>query len=107
MAEETFLNASGFKPVGHRVVVQPESVETVSQGGIVLAKSVSDKEQMSQIVGTVVAVGDGAWKDTSTREWAAPGDKVVFAKFAGLKWQGKDGKEYRILSDLDVVGIVF
>lgn len=60
---------------------------------------------MAQVKGTVVAVGDGCWKDTATSDWCAVGDQIVFGKYAGLLWEGVDGKKYRILNDLDVVGL--
>ena len=99
-------NDSGFVPCGHRVLVLPESVEKVTAGGIVLTSESTGKEEMAQVRGTVVAVGAGCWKDTTTAAWAAAGDRVVFGKYCGLMWDGADGKKYRILNDLDIVGLV-
>lgn len=99
-------NESGFKPLGHRVLVLPDSVETVTAGGIVLAREITGREEMAQVRGVVVEVGEGCWKDTSTSDWARAGESVVFGKYAGLMWEGSDGKKYRILNDLDIVGLV-
>lgn len=99
-------NKSGFAPLGHRVLVLPDSVEEVSAGGIVLAKELTDKEEMAQVRGTIVAIGEGCWKDATISDWAKVGDRIVFGKYAGLMWDGADGVKYRILNDLDIVGLV-
>ena len=98
-------NKSGFLPLGHRLLVLPESVEKKTASGIVLAMETTGREEMAQVKGTLVAVGDGCWKDTPTGDWAKPGDKIVYGKYAGLLWDGVDGNKYRILNDLDVVGL--
>lgn len=98
-------NTSGFKPLGHRLLILPDSAETKTQSGIVLALETTGREEMAQVKGVLVAVGDGCWKDTTTSDWAQPGDRVVFGKYAGLLWPGADGRKYRILNDLDVVGL--
>lgn len=100
------VNTSGFIPLGHRLLVEPLSVERTTASGIVLAAETTNKEENAQMVGVVISVGDGCWKDTSVGDWAAAGDKVIYAKYAGQVWNGTDGKKYRIISDLDVVGRV-
>lgn len=99
-----YPNKSGFIPLGHRLLVLPDSVETKTQSGIVLVTETTGREEMAQVKGTLVAVGDGCWKDTTVGEWAKPGDRIVFGKYSGLLWPGADGEKYRILNDLDVVG---
>jgi co-chaperonin GroES (HSP10) len=98
-------NTSGFLPLGHRLLILPEAVEKKTASGIVLAMETTGREEMAQVKGTLIAVGDGCWKDTPTGDWAKPGDKIVYGKYAGLLWDGIDGKKYRILNDLDVVGL--
>ena len=98
-------NKSGFLPLGHRLLVLPDTVEKTTQSGIVLVEETTGRDEMAQIKGTVVAVGDGCWKDTTSQDWAKPGDRVVFGKYAGLLWTGHDGRKYRVLNDLDVVGM--
>jgi co-chaperonin GroES (HSP10) len=98
------LNKSGFMPLGHRLLVLPDAVEEVTQSGIVLARETTGRDEMAQVKGTVVALGDGCWIDTTVTSWAAPGDRIVYGKYSGLMWDGRDGKKYRILNDLDVVG---
>jgi len=98
-------NTSGFLPLGHRLLVLPLAVATKSAGGIELIEETTGRDEMAQIRGVVIAVGDGCWLDTATPNWAKPGDRIVFGKYAGLPWRGHDGNKYRILNDLDVVGL--
>jgi co-chaperonin GroES (HSP10) len=98
-------NTSGFLPLGHRLLVLPDSVEQKTQSGIVLVQETTGRDEMAQVKGVVVAVGDGCWKDTTSTEWAKPGDRIVFGKYSGLQYAGADAVKYRILNDLDVVGL--
>jgi len=99
-------NTSGFLPLGHRLIVMPISVPKMSQGGIELVEETTGRDEMAQIKGRVIAVGAGCWKDQRTTEdWCKPGDQIVFGKYAGIQWLGHDGGKYRILNDLDVVGL--
>jgi co-chaperonin GroES (HSP10) len=98
------INESGFIPVGHRLLVLPDFVEN-KIGSFYVPDEFVGKEEMAQIKGTLVAVGGGCWKDTTISDWAKPGDRIVFGKYSGLQWKGSDGKKYRILNDLDVVGL--
>lgn len=97
-------NASGIRPVGHRVLVLPEDVEEVTAGGIVLARELVQKEAMAQVAGVVVEVGVDCWADQPSK-WVGPGDRVIFAKYSGLYHKGADGKTYRVINDLDVVAV--
>lgn len=95
----------GIRPAGHRLLVKPREVEAVTPGGIVLAKHTIDNEQMAQIDGVVVAIGDGCYDDVDT-PWCAVGDHVMFGKYKGLTREGKDGVKYRVINDKDVVCVI-
>lgn len=99
------VNQSGVTPCGHRLLVLPIEVEDKTEMGIILrTKDQNDREQMAQVEGTVVALGETCWKDQPDGiPWCKVGDSIVFAKYSGLVRKGKDGKEYRIINDLDVV----
>lgn len=99
-------NDSGFKPLGHRVLVVPDAIEEITAGGIVLATNTKGREEMAQVKGTVIAVGPTCWRGTGAENWCKAGDQIVFGKYAGLPWEGADGKKYRILNDLDIVGLI-
>jgi len=100
------INTSGINPVGHRLLVLPEEVEEVSESGIIISVGQQkDREQLAQIRGTVVAMGSTCYGDQKD-PWCKIGDFITFGKYSGLIYKGnetKDGKEYRIINDLDVV----
>ena len=97
-------NASGINPVGWRILIKPQEVKKVSKGGILLTTEVSaEREQMGNTTGVVVAMGGQCYSDESS-PWCAVGDKVIFAKYAGLLYLGKDGANYRVVNDKDITG---
>jgi chaperonin GroES len=99
------MNKSGYKPVGHKVLVKPFDVEEVSPGGIVLfTADEQKKEEMAQTQGQIVAIGPTAWADQPD-PWASIGDKVLFGKYAGQYIDGEDGVRYRLLDDLNIAAI--
>lgn len=98
-------NTSGLQPVEFKVLVEPEAVEEVSAGGIVMIQATTEREKMKQVKGKMIAVGGNAFYD-----WMEPrpkvGDTVLFAKFAGLMTTGADDREYRVLNDKDITAVV-
>ena len=94
-------NASGINPAGWRVLIRPMEITKVSKGGIILqTEETSEREQMANTTGIVIAMGDECFQDTS--RWCEVGDKVIFAKYAGLLYTGKDGVSYRLINDEDI-----
>mgnify|MGYP001240883445 FL=1 len=91
----------GFKPLGNRVVVEPEEGdEQVSAGGIYIPDTAKEKPQE----GTIVAVGPGRLTDDGNRVPmdVAVGDTVVYSKYAGTEY--KEGEiEYLVLRDDDIL----
>ena len=91
----------GFKPLGNRVVVEPqEGDEQMSSGGIYIPDTAKEKPQE----GTVVAVGPGRLTDEGSRVPmdVAVGDTVVYSKYAGTEY--KEGEiEYLVLRDDDIL----
>lgn len=97
-------NVSGINPVGWRVLIKPQEVKEVSAGGIILNTEITkEREQMGNTTGIVVALGDQCFADEPT-PWCKVGDKVIFAKYAGLLYRGKDGLHYRMVNDKDITG---
>lgn len=92
-------------PILHRILVKPDSVETVSAGGIVLAIN-EKREQAAAERGTVVSMGDTVFKDFGgDASTLKVGDRVAYAKYAGKTIS--DGKEdLVILNDEDIVAII-
>ena len=97
-------NQSGINPCGWRVLVKPQEIKEVSESGIVLTTgSFKDREQMVNTTELVVAMGDQCYADEPA-PWCKVGDKIIFAKYAGLLYLGKDGNQYRMINDKDVTG---
>jgi co-chaperonin GroES (HSP10) len=92
------------------VLIKPDEIETVTEGGIHIPRD--EKLAKSDVqLGTLVAVGNQAWKAFSAnftgKPWAKPGDYVLYARFAGsLVEDPFTGEEYRLLNDEDVNVVV-
>ena len=101
-------NPSGIFPtVG--VTVLPKEQEKVTAGGIMLPPETIDKRQLASMEGTIVAISPLAFIYADDTEWrgAKPGigDRVLFARYAGLRQKGADGKDNLVLSDKDLVAV--
>jgi chaperonin GroES len=105
---EAKMNSSGLQPLDLRVVVKPDSAETITKGGIIIPETTKEKQSMAAVNGTLVAAGCNAWEDMSRRGGTAPtaGARIMFAKYGGVEFKGADGETYRIMNDDDVVGLL-
>lgn len=99
------MNTSGLQPVEFKVLIKPEDVEETTASGIVLARDVTERERMSQVKGTLVAVGGNAFQDWNGVV-PALGQGVYYAKYAGINIKGEDGKEYRLANDKDISAVL-
>lgn len=100
-----------IKPLGHRVLVRPDSIEDKTKGGIILPDQTTKQEQGAQAVGTVLDIGDSCWLDTPSGEpWCEVGDRVVYARYSGMKiWDVVTGKfrdDLLLLNDLDITALI-
>ena len=90
-----------FKPLGNRVVVEPDDEqEQVSSGGIYLPDTAKEKPQQ----GTVVAVGPGKLSDDGNRVpmEVVVGDTIVYSKYSGTEY--KEGEiEYLVVREDDIL----
>ena len=100
------MSESGITPRGHRVLVLPDEVVTKTASGIITSTGIAEfREQLAQVDGVVVAMGNTCFADQQ-EPWCQVGDRVVFGKYSGIMRDGKDGKKYRIINDLDVVATI-
>jgi chaperonin GroES len=95
-------NTSGYHPIEDRVLVKVSPMEEKTAGGIVIAQATKDAEDMAQMHGEFVTGGEEALARLS-KHAINPGDTVLFAKYAGQVYRGKDGEPYRIMNTGDVV----
>lgn len=96
------MNNSGIHPQGHRVLIAPELVEEKTATGIVIPIQATEKEQLAQVMGLVIEVGPEAYAEHPA-PWCKIGDRVIFGKYSGLTFKGKDGITYRVINDREVV----
>ncbi len=92
-----------LKPLDDRVVVKPHEAEEVTAGGIVLPETAKEKPMM----GKVVSVGPGKMTDDGKRAKMSvkKNDVVLYGKYGGSEVE-IDGKEYKILRESEILGIV-
>lgn len=87
-----------LKPIKDRLIVEFESAENKTAGGIYLPDT-ADKEKPQ--MGNVVAVGS----DQELTDSIQVGDKVIFGKYAGTEVDFDDQK-YLILKFDDILAVV-
>ena len=92
-----------FKPLHDRVLVRRVESEEKTAGGLIIPDSAKEKPQE----GEIVAVGDGARKDSGEliEMGVKAGDKVLFGKWSGTEIT-LDGEELLIMKESDILGIV-
>ena len=92
-----------IRPLGEKILVKPTDVKEVKKGGIIIPDTAKEKPQE----GEVVAVGRG--KKTEDGKIVAldvkVGDKVLYGKYSGTEVKFDD-KEYLIMSQDDILGII-
>ena len=87
-------NISGITPILDRVLIKPLVVENKTASGIIVSTDeTSEREQLANTTGEVLAMGEDC--PTCVIEI---GMKVAFAKYSGLMYKGKDGKDYRMIN---------
>jgi chaperonin GroES len=85
-----------IRPLGARVLVRVVEEESVTKSGLVIPDTAKDKPQR----GEIVAVGD----DEELIK-VAPGDLILFAKYAGTDLR-LDGEDYLILDGADLLAVI-
>ena len=87
-----------FRPLADRVLIEPIQAETQPASGIIIPDTAKEKPQE----GTVIAVGPGKVDEPTT---VKAGDKVLYGKYAGSELK-LDGKDYLIVKESDLLGII-
>jgi chaperonin GroES len=91
------------KPLGDRVLVQAIEPEEVKKGGIIIPDTAKEKPQE----GKVVAIGTGK-RDENGKLIpfeVKKGDRVLISKYGGTEIK-VDGKDYLIMREDDILGII-
>lgn len=92
-----------IRPLSNKLVVAAVESESKTAGGIVIPDT-ADKDKPMR--GKVVAVGTGKYIDGKLQPLQVKiGDEVLFGKYAGTNFKF-DSKDYLVMSEEDVMGII-
>mgnify|MGYP003573108109 FL=1 len=92
-----------IRPLNDRILVKRLEEEEKTAGGIIIPDSAKEKPAE----GEIVAVGNGKLNDNGDRipvELKA-GDRVLFSKYGGTDVK-LDGKDYLIMREDDILGVI-
>lgn len=101
-------NECGLIPMEFNVVVKPKAIEEKTAGGVFLPTTATDREKLAVVEAELVAVSPHAFTYADWPEGARKpevGDQVIIAKHAGAI-HSRNGTDYRIVKDKDIVAIV-
>ena len=96
------------KPTGWRLLVLPFKMKEKTKGGLMLAETTLEKQQVASQVGLVMAMGPDCYKDKerySDGPWCKVNDWIMFARYAGSRIK-IDGGEMRLLNDDEVLATI-
>ncbi len=93
-----------FKPLHNYVLLERIEEENKTAGGIIIPDNAKEKPSR----GRVIAVGDGAFDgDDRVPMTVQVGNVVLFAKWAASANEVKiDGKDYVLVKETDILGIL-
>ena len=117
-----------IKPLGFYVLIEMETVEETTAGGILLPGDLVNKEQDATSIGYVRAIGPTAYvgypgcdttaKDAAGDEKEVPGleahnkwgleigQKIEYRKFEGKKSAEPGYEDYRYIPDSHIIGAI-
>lgn len=92
-----------FRPLHDRLLVERIEQESKTVGGIIIPDTAKEKP----MEGKVIAVGNGTRDERGNVKPLdiKVGDIVLFAKWGGTEIK-LDGKEYLVMKETDVLGVV-
>ncbi|KAF7837553.1 20 kDa chaperonin, chloroplastic [Senna tora] len=93
-----------LKPLNDRVLIKVSEAEETTAGGLLLTEASKEKPS----TGMVIAVGPGPLDEEGHRKPLSidPGNSVLYSKYAGNDFKGKDGSDYIALRASDVIAIL-
>ena len=95
--------AVNVKPLGDRVLVHPIEEKEVKKGGIIIPDTAKEKPQEGKVValGTGKRDEDGKLVPFTVKK----GDRVLISKYGGTEIK-IDGKDYLIMREDDILGVI-
>lgn len=101
-------------PALHRILIKQDKLEETDEtfkrankAGIIIPELEANKRAQAGVdTGTVIAIGETAFRDFGTTSPVVEGDKIAYARFSGkFVSDPTTGEEYVLLNDEDVVAI--
>ena len=96
------------QPTGWRLLVLPFKMKEKTKGGLVLAESTLERQQVGSQCGLVLRMGPDCYKDKDRYPdgpWCKEGQWVMFARYAGSRIK-IDGGELRIVNEDEIIATV-
>ena len=96
------------EPKGWKILVAMPQADEKTKGGIVKASSTIRDEEISNICGYVLKMGNECYQDESrfpTGPWCKSGDWVIFRAYSGTRIK-MYGQEFRLINDDTVEAVV-
>ena len=87
-----------MKPLADRVLIEPTPAEEKTSSGLIIPDTAKEKP----LKGTVIAAGPGKVDEPMT---VKVGDSVIYGQYSGTEIK-LDGKNYLIMREADIYGIV-
>lgn len=93
-----------LKPLNDRVLIKIKEAEAKSAGGVLLTDSAKEKP----VTGEIVAAGSGTFGEDGKKKplELKPGNTVLYSKYAGNDFKGKDGSAFVVLRASDVLAVL-
>ena len=96
------------QPTGWRMLVLPFKMKEKTKGGLYMAETTLERQQVASQTGLVLRMGPDCYRDKDRYPegpWCKEGDWVVFGRYAGSRFKVDIG-EVRILNDDEIIGTV-
>jgi co-chaperonin GroES (HSP10) len=94
-------------PVLHRLIIKLDPVEEVTESGIIISKELVKKERKAVEKGTVITIGETAFKDYGgNKDTVKVGDKVIIAQYSGKEIKDINGDDFVVINDEDILVVI-
>ena len=96
------------KPTGWRILVLPFKMKEKTKGGVIMANTSLERQQLAAQCANVLAVGPDAYRDRDRYPqgpWCKVGDWIIFARYAGSRIK-IEGGEVRLLNDDEILATI-
>ena len=96
------------KPTGWRMLVLPFKMKEKTKGGIIIAETSLERQQVASQCGLVLRMGPDCYTDKERYPdgpWCKEKDWVIFARYAGSRIK-IEGGEVRMLNDDEILATV-